>query len=163
MIRTFRDILEKQLSQETGLKKEYTAANGTYTKYAEQFLRYWFETVPNRVIEDKAKRDSERYENVVATVVLEELRVGLGEPLEAVLTEFDKNKYVPPDTNDIQLFRRNLNKVKREKYDTTNIFRRVLDNWTELRGNAETKRRTVLSLRPAAFRDSYAPFSYWSN
>ena len=114
------------------------------------------------MIENKAKRDSERYEDVVATEVLDELRVGIGEPLEAVLTELDKNKYVPPDTNDIQLFRRNLNKVKREKYDTTNIFRRVLDNWTELRGNAETKRRTVLSLRPAAFRDSYAPFTYKS-
>ncbi len=160
--KSFGDILEKQLSQETSLKKEYTAANGTYTKYAEQYLRYWFETVPNRVIEDKAKRDSEQYENVVATAVLEELRVGLGEPLEAVLTELDKYKFVPPDTNDIQLFSRNLNKVKREKYDTTNIFRRVLDNWTELKGNAETKRRTVLSLRPAAFRDSYAPFSYKS-
>ena len=156
------DILEKQLSQETGLKKEYTAANGTYTKYAEQFLRYWFETVPNRVIEDKAKRDSERYENVVATVVLDELRVGIAEPLEAVLTELDKNKYVPPDTNDIQLFRRNLNKVKREKYDTATIFQRVLGNWTELRGNAETKRRTLLKMRPADFCVRYAPYSYKS-
>ncbi len=160
--KSFGDILEKQLSQETSLKKEYTAANETYTRYAEQFLRYWFKTVPNRVIENKAKRDSERYENVVATAVLEELRVGLGEPLEAVLTELDKNKYAPPDTNDITLFSRNLNKVKQDKYDTTNIFRRVLDNWTALRGNAETKRRTLLSTRAAAFRDSYAPFSYKS-
>lgn len=160
--KSFRDILEKQLSQETSLQKEYTAANGTYTKYAEQYLRYWFETVPIRVIENKAKRDSERYEDVVATEVLEELRVGLGEPLEAVLTELDKYKFVPPDTNDIQLFSRNLNKVKREKYDTTNIFRRLLDNWTELRGNAETKRSTLLNMRPAAFRDRYAPFSYKS-
>ncbi len=160
--KSFGDILEKQLSQETSLKKQYTAANETYTRYAEQFLRYWFKTVPNRVIENKAKRDSERYENVVATAVLEELRLGLGEPLEAVLTELDKNKYVPPDTNDIELFSRNLNKVKQDKYDTTNIFRRVLDNWTALRGNAETKRRTLLSMRAAAFRDSYAPFSYKS-
>jgi len=99
---------------------------------------------------------------VVATVVLEELRVGLGEPLEAVLTELDKYKFVPPDTNDIQLFSRNLNKIKRDKYDTTNTFRRVLDNWTELGGNAETKRRTLLNMRPAAFRDRYAPFSYKS-
>jgi DNA polymerase III delta prime subunit len=156
------DVLEKQLGQEASLKREYSAANDTYTRYAEQYLRYWFKTVPDRVIEDKAKRDSERYENVVATAVLEELRVGLGEPLEAVLTELDKYKFVPSDTNDIQLFSRNLNKVKRDKYDTTNIFRRVLDNWTELRGNAETKRRTLLSMRPAAFRDSYAPFSYMS-
>ena len=156
------DTLEKHLSQETDLKKEYTAANGTYAKYSEQYLRYWFKTVPNRVIEDKTKRDSERYENVVATAVLEELRVDIGEPLEAVLTEFDKNKYAPPDTNDIQLFSRNLNKVKQDKYDTTNIFRRVLDNWTELKGDAETKRRTLLSMRPAAFCDSYAPFSYKS-
>jgi hypothetical protein len=160
--KSFGDILEKQLSQETSLKKEYTAANGTYTKYAEQFLRYWFKTVPNRVTENKAKRDSERYENVVATAVLEELRVDLGEPLEAVLNELDKNKYAPTDTNDIALFSRNLNKVKQDKYDTTNIFRRVLDNWTALKGNAETKRRTLLSMRPAAFRDSYAPFSYKS-
>ncbi len=160
--KSFGDILEKQLSQETSLKKEYTAANETYTRYAEQFLRYWFKTVPNRVIENKTKRDSEQYENVVATAVLEELRVGLGEPLEAVLTELDKNKYVPPDTNDIELFNRNLNKVKQDKYDTTNIFRRVLDNWTELKGNAEAKRSTLLNMRPAAFRDSYAPFSYKS-
>jgi hypothetical protein len=55
-----------------------------------------------------------------------------------------------------------LSKVKQDKYDTTNIFRRVLDNWTELKGNAESKRRTLLSMRPAAFRDSYAPFSYQS-
>ena len=154
------DILEKQLNRETGLTKEYTAANGAYTKYAEQYLRYWFNTVPERVIDNKAKRDSEQYENVVATAVLEELRVGLAEPLEAVLTELDRYNYVPPDANDIQLFSRNLNKVKQNKYDTTNIFRRVLDNWTELKGNTETKRRTLLSLRPAAFRDSYAPFSY---
>jgi len=160
--KSFRDILEKQLSQETGLKKEYTAANETYTKYAEQFLLYWFETVPNRVIEDKAKRDSERYENVVAIAVLEELRVNFGEPLEAVLTEFDKNKYVPPDTNDIKLFRENLKKVKQNKYDTADIFRGLLDNWIELKGNAETKRSALLNMRPAAFRDRYAPFSYKS-
>jgi len=156
------DVLEKQLGQETSLKREYTAANDTYTRYAEQYLRYWFRTVPNRVIANKTKRDSERHEDVVATEVLKELRVGLGEPLEAVLTELDRYKFVPPDTNDIQLFRRNLNKVKQDNYDTINIFRRVLDNWTELKGNAETKRRTVLSLRPAAFQDSYAPFSYMS-
>ena len=156
------DILEKQLGQETSLKREYTAANDTYTRYAEQYLHYWFKTVPDRVIEDKAKRDSEQYENVVATAVLEELRVGLGEPLEAVLTELDRYKFVSPDNNDIQLFSRNLNKIKRGKYDTTNILRRVLDNWTELRGNAETKRRTLLSMRAAAFQDGYAPFSYMS-
>ena len=156
------DILEKQLSQETNLTREYTAANEAYTEYAERYLRYWFNTMPVRVIEGKARRDSQQYENVVATAVMEELRVGLGEPLEAVLAELDKYKYVPPDANDIQLFNRNLNKVKQDKYDTTNIFRRVLDNWTELKGNAETKRRTLLSMRPAAFRDSYAPFSYQS-
>ena len=156
------DILEKQLSQETNLTGEYTAANRAYTEYAERYLRYWFKTMPLRVIEGKARRDSERYETVVATTVLEELRVGLGEPLEKVLAELDMYKYVVPEANDIQLFNRNLNKVKQDKYDTTNIFRRVLDNWTELKGNAETKRRTLLSMRPAAFRDSYAPFSYQS-
>ena len=156
------DVLEKQLGQEASLKREYSAASGTYSTYAEQYLRYWFKTVPNHMIEDKTRRDSQRYESVVATVVLEELRVDIGEPLEEVLAELDKFRYVPPDNNDIQMFSRNLNKVKRAKYDTTNIFRRVLDNWTELRGNAETKRRTLLSMRPAAFRDSYAPFSYMS-
>jgi hypothetical protein len=156
------DILEEQLGQETNLTREYTGANGAYTEYAERYLRYWFKTMPVRVIEGKAKRDSQQYENIVATAVIEELRVGLGEPLEAVLAEFDKYKYVPPEANDIQLFNKNLNKVKQDKYDTTNIFRRVLDNWTELKGNAEAKRRTLLSMRPAAFRDSYAPFSYQS-
>ncbi len=156
------DILQKQLSQEMNLTRDYTAANGAYTEYAERYLRYWLKTMPVRVVEGKAKRDSQQYENIVATAVMEELRVGLGEPLEAVLAELDKYNYVPPDANDIQLFNRNLNKVKQDKYDTTNIFRRVLDNWTELKGGTETKRRTLLSMRPAAFRDSYVPFSYQS-
>ena len=156
------DILEKQLSQEMNLTREYTAANGAYTEYAERYLRYWLKTMPVRVVEGKAKRDSQQYESIVATAIMEELRVGLGEPLEAVLAELDKYKYVPSEANDIQLFNKNLNKVKQDKYDTTNIFRRVLDNWTELKGNTETKRRTLLSMRPAAFRDSYVPFSYQS-
>ncbi|MDT8302283.1 MAG: type VI secretion protein IcmF/TssM N-terminal domain-containing protein [Sedimentisphaerales bacterium] len=159
--KSFGEKIGKDLSLEKDLQTQYAAEDKTYATYREQFLHYWFSTVPERVIVDKAKHDSEQYQSVVASEVYEELRLGLVVPLETVLNELGKYDILIGN-NEIKQFEDSLIKYKQNKDDTIQTFRREFDNWTELRGNPETKRRTLLSMRPAAFRDSYAPFSYQS-
>jgi len=159
--KSFGEKIKKDLSQEKDLEEQYAAADRIYNTYMEHFLRYWFYTVPERVVVEKAKRDSEQYQSVVASEVFEELRLGLVVPLEAVLNELRKYN-ISIENNEMQLFETSLIKVKQNKDDTIETFRRVLDNWTELKGSAETKRRTLLNMRPAPFRDNYAPFAYQS-
>ena len=115
--KSFGEKIGKDLSLEKDLQTQYAAEDRTYATYREQFLRYWFFTVPERVIVDKAKHDSEQYQSVVASEVYEELRLGLVVPLETVLNELGKYDILLGN-NEIKQFEDSLIKFKQNKDDT---------------------------------------------